>query len=231
MRSGEISAAYAWVKRRLISAGRVPRRIPIGLYRGLVLSLDLAHQSQLFVGLAEAETHSLIRLAASRARWMVDVGAGHGELSIFFAVKSLASKVYAVEPRASEIAVLRENIDLNRSNIRNEVIALKAYAGPLGSADSVQLDDLPVDRSLRGFVKIDVDGAEMAVLESGKSLLVEAKVDLLIETHSTMLERRCIQWLEVRGFAPRIIPNARWRHLIPERRLLEHNRWLWAASE
>ena len=51
------------------------------------------------------------------------------------------------------------------------------------SDDFVRLDDLPADRTLRGFVKIDVEGGEFEVLKGGDRLVSEGAVDILIETH------------------------------------------------
>jgi hypothetical protein len=50
----------------------------MGLFRGSVLDLDLQHEGQLYVGLAEAETHRYIRRAAHQCSWVIDVGARAG---------------------------------------------------------------------------------------------------------------------------------------------------------
>ena len=224
------SPFYASIKRRLVRTGRNPRRVPVGLYRGLILSLDLAHQSQIYVGLSEAETHKLIRAAAAHSQWMIDVGAGQGELSIYFAASSPSAKVFAIEPQACEVEILNQNVALNRQRVDDKIVVLQKYVGRAASDNFVRLDDLPIDRRLRGFVKIDVDGGELEVLASGEKLLSEAPVDLLVETHSLELEVDCIEWLKARGFVPKIVPNGWWRSIIPEHRTIEHNRWLWAAS-
>ena len=229
LRCGHLSL-HASIKSQLVGTGRHPRKIPVGLYGGLVLSLDLRHQSQLYAGLSEAETHKFIRAAAPHSGWMVDVGAGQGELAIYFAARCFVSKVFAIDPQASEIEILNQNIALNKKSVGDTIIVMQKYAGSAASDDFIRLDDLPVDRKLRGFIKIDVDGREMEVLASGENLLSEASVDLLIETHSMSLERDCVQFLRSRGFVPEIVHRAWWRKIIPEQRPIEHNRWLWAAS-
>jgi hypothetical protein len=137
--------------------------------------------------------------------------------------------VIAIEPNAADVVELRENLTLNSLNERDLDIVERTVS-PAAQPQSIALDDVAVDRSVRGFLKIDVDGAEMDVLRSGEKLLSPGTADLLIETHSLELERDCLAWLEARGFTVRIVPNAWWRVFIPEYRIIPHNRWLWATS-
>lgn len=63
------------------------------------------------------------------------------------------------------------------------------------------------------------------VLETGKSTLA-GDCRLLIETHSPAAETGCLEQLRLMGYETRIIGPAWWRTIIPERRLIPHNRWL-----
>jgi hypothetical protein len=92
------------------------------------------------------------------------------------------------------------------------------------------LDALELEKTERGFIKIDVEGHEMDVLQSGERLLCSATVDLLIETHSKILEEQCLKWLVSKGYHCEVIMNAWWRAMIPEKRPIDHNRWLWATN-
>jgi hypothetical protein len=80
-------------------------RIPFGLYRGMRLKIDFQTQSQFYLGLYECETNRCIRSVLYRARWMIDLGASRGELSILF--KRAGAMVVAVDPaaRSSPLAV------------------------------------------------------------------------------------------------------------------------------
>jgi hypothetical protein len=86
----------------------------------------------------------------------------------------------------------------------------------------------PVDRDSPGFIKIDVDGGEMDVLQSGQDLLAARRSSVLVETHSPELEEDCNAFLKTAGYLTAIIRNASWRTLVPETRPTPHNRWLWA---
>lgn len=214
----------------VVSPGLRPRRVPLGLFRGLVLELDLRVQAQVYLGLFERETYRWIRRALGRCAWAIDVGAANGELSVCLLRASRAEHVFAFEPQSSEVATLRRNLAHNGCSDDGRLVIVEKLAGRADQAGCVALDDLPIDRTKRGFVKIDVDGAEMAVLEGAQTLLQTAIVDLLVETHSHDLEREAIDFLSGRGYACTVIANAWWRAIVPEQRPIPHNRWLWAAN-
>lgn len=97
----------AWIERRLVRKGRRPYKIPVGLFKGLALNLDLQHQTQVYLGLWERETYGYLRRAAEECEWMVDIGAGHGELCLFFLKRSGARRVIAFEPQEPETGFIK----------------------------------------------------------------------------------------------------------------------------
>lgn len=220
----------SWIKRRLVKKGRRPYKVRIGLFRGLVLDLDLQHQTQIYLGLWERETHEYLREAAGSCDWVVDVGAGQGELCLFFLKNSRASRIIALEPQDSEANIIRTNLSLNGARDSRVVTISNKLVGTVADAAHTSLDALDLERTQRGFIKIDVDGYEVDVLKSGERLLSEGSVSLLIETHSKRLEDECIEWLDNKGYRCHIIDNAWWRFIVPEQRpWTPHNRWLWAT--
>ena len=100
----------------------------------------------------------------------------------------------------------------------------------MNDQDHLRVDDINVDRSRTGFIKIDIDGFEVDALESAASLLSEANVTLLVEVHSHELESRCIEFLKQQQYKNEVIRNSGWRCIIPELRPLPLNRWIWAKS-
>jgi SAM-dependent methyltransferase len=218
------------LKSRLLPAGVGPRYVPLGLYRGLTLELDLQTQSQTYLGLAERETHGHLQRALETCRWVVDVGAGSGELSVLFLRHSGAEQVFAIEPGRLEAGVIVRNLALNGCTQDRRCQVIDKFAGDVDGPDSVALDSLPIDQTKKGFIKIDVDGAEVAVLRGAARLLQGAVVDLLVEVHSAELEREVIDLLVAHGYGCTVIPNGWWRLVVPEQRPIPHNRWLWAAK-
>jgi hypothetical protein len=218
------------VKSALVPAGKGPRRMAFGLYKGLTFEVDFRHETQLYLGLWERETYGAIRTAMSRCSWAVDVGAGHGELCVWLMRSHAPGPFFAFEPQVSSLDALRRNAALNHCANDRRLIVVAKLAGPATTNESVAIDDLPLDREKRGFLKVDVDGAEMVVLEGAKGVLAEGIVDVLIETHSAALERQCVAFLSDRRYACTVIRNAWWRAILPEQRPIAHNRWLWATK-
>jgi hypothetical protein len=193
----------------------------LGVFRGVKTIAVPRDSLQIRLGLWERETHKYIKRAAVEARWFIDIGAGSGELSIFFATRTNANPIIAVEPW--NMRFLRDNIGLNGSI---SITVLDQYLGL--EENCIRLDSLDVPRHERGFIKLDADFAELSILKSGERLLAQGRPLLLVETHSAALERDCCAFLHQLGYQTKIIPNAWWRLLVPEQRPLDHNRWLWA---
>src|SRR5271169_1754157 len=174
-------------------SGSHPRTIPFGPFKGLRLNIDLTSQTQFYFGLWEFETHPYIHAALKESSWLIDVGAGFGELCILFR-KNLRHAI-AIEPNAACLSLLRSNLALNRLS-DSDVEIIPKYVGSMSDQEHLRLDDIHVERSGTGFIKIDIEGYEVDALEGAVSLLDEADIRLLVEVHSHELESRCIEFLE-----------------------------------
>lgn len=227
MRSGLVSA----IKLRLVRSGPEPRRIPLGLYAGLTLEIDLASQTQLYLALWERETHPFLRRAIATSRWLVDVGAGSGELVLAFLRDQPDGHVWAIEPSDAGRRAMERNLALNPDLPAANVTMVSELAGVREGPGVVRLDRLPLPTDAPGLVKIDVDGAEMDVLRGAEGVLQRADVKLLIETHARELEEQCLALLGGHGYRCEIVRNAWWRAIVPEHRPGPHNRWLVAWRE
>jgi hypothetical protein len=217
------------LKSRLLPRGSAPRKIPFGLFRGLRLRLDFASQLQVYLGLWERETYPFARHAASHCQSSIDIGACRGEFTLLFLSQPAMQNVIAVEPWPPNIDLLHDNLALNQKHADPRLQICTRKLGSIPSSDTLSLDDLAPYIAGSLFIKIDVDGAERDILQSGRQLLDRPGVTLLIETHSLELENDCLSFLESMGYQCQIIPNAWWRRLIPEDRPIAHNRWLSAS--
>jgi hypothetical protein len=92
-----------------------------------------------------------------------------------------------------------------------------------------RLDSVAGPLSFPAVIKIDVDGAEAAVLRGAPRLLSRKDVTWVVETHSKMLEEECRGIFQAAGLRSRIVRNAWWRAIVPENRPVPHNRWLIAG--
>ena len=160
--------------------------------------------------------------------WAIDVGAGAGELCIYILKSSNTSKIFGFEPVPTNF---RKNLILNGEENNKRMIISGNFIGTGNSHQITRLDSLNIDYEKPGFVKVDVEGAELDVLKSGDLLFSSSKhISLLVETHSKGLEKECIAWLEKRGYFCKVINNAWWRIFVPEYRPTPHNRWFWAEK-
>ena len=201
---------------------------PVGLYRGIRMELDLRRQSQLFLGLAELETHSWIRRCGDQVRTVIDVGAGQGELVLYFLKRTKATRVYAFEPMERDRNKLRGNLALNGIAEDSRVHVSDRFVGSRDEAAFIGLDSLLPEIESPAFVKVDVDGAELDVLHSSTRLVESKAARWLVETHSADLEIACLEAFHAAGYRTRIIRNGWYRTVVPETRPIAHNRWLTA---
>ena len=210
------------LKRLIFKQGRHLRRLRGGLAKGMLMELDLAHQSQRYWGFDERELLNTFRRLIPACRSLIDVGANDGYYTLAF-LKSSAQRVIACEPSPAKEQLLA-NVRANgydtdaRFHLEHRLVGLdEGY---------VSVTELVRDLPAPILLKVDIDGGETKLLKSAEDS--ERLMDLrwLIETHSKELEADCIGWLEARGYRTRIIPNAPWRILLPESRIVEQNRWL-----
>jgi hypothetical protein len=214
------------IKRAAFPQGKTTVRIKAGAFRGLKLSLQPQSNMQFIFGLYERETQPIIRSMLGQGAWLIDVGAGLGELCILFARHGIPA--VAVEPKPDEWDTV-QNMRLNGLQL-GDLLTLETRLVGLGNADQfVALDEIAQGRQGRGFIKIDVDGAEIEVLRSADKILRRKSATFLIETHSAKLEQECIALMRSAGYNTSIIDNAWWRVVLPELRPHDVNRWLHAA--
>ncbi|HEX7997136.1 MAG TPA: hypothetical protein VF528_01870 [Pyrinomonadaceae bacterium] len=210
------------IKRMLVPSGRQLRRLRGGLAKGMLMELDLAHQSQRYWGLDERELIAAFRRFIPACRSLIDVGANDGYYTMAF-LQSNAERVVACEP-GPPMEQLILNARANGYETGERFTAERRFVG-LGDG-FVSISDLVKDLPKPVFLKVDIDGGEVELLRSAEGCDHLSDLRWLIETHSKELEAGCIEWLEAHGYQTRIIYNAPWRVLLPEQRPIEHNRWL-----
>jgi hypothetical protein len=217
------------IKSHLVKAGRRPRRILAGPYKGLAMNLDLNHQTQVLLGLYEAELTPWLRTFASDAATAIDVGAGHGEYSLYVLVHSKTARVMAFEPEAEARSAFSANLKLNAPDQPDRLVISERMVGATCDGGTTTLDSLAPVITGPCFVKIDVEGHEVEVLRGSSKLLAMKGVSWIIETHASGLEATCLSLLRDAGLETRVVSPAWWRAVIPEHRPLIHNRWIVAS--
>ena len=205
--------------------GNTARPVPVhaGLLRGLTFEMDAQVDTQQITGLYEREILSAVRRFASRACSAIDIGAGDGYYTLYFATRPGIRKVIACEPNPERVRLLERNLALNPSYETSKVSVRPVWVGSPGAQD---LEKLVKDVPEPVLLKIDVEGAELDVLKSGQGCLTQRDLMLIIETHSAELERDCLEFLRGLGYECRVQKKGWYRKIVPELRHLPHNRWL-----
>ena len=212
------------VKRLLFGSEVQPRAIWFGPAAGVRLWIDPAHKSQRILGLDEREIIADFRRLATAARGFLDIGASDGYYCVLARKFNPSIRAIGCDAGAEWAVAAERNYDLNFSDHRAGLSWQPVFVG--NEAGQLTLDELARELPAPVFVKIDVDGHELSVLDSGKALLAAPGTTWLIETHAPELETGCIERLAQHGYACRVIDHAWWRALVPERRIVPHNRWL-----
>ncbi|MBD0370041.1 MAG: FkbM family methyltransferase [Pyrinomonadaceae bacterium] len=215
------------VKRLILPGGRRLRRLRGGIAGGMLMELDLAHQSQRYFGLDERELLRPLRRLIAECASLIDVGANDGYYTMAF-LRSKDKCVVACEPGPAMERLLA-NARANGYETGERFRAERRLVGL--DKEGISIAELVKDLPHPVLLKVDIDGGEFELLQSAERCDRLHELRWLIETHSPELEKQCVAWLQSHGYRTEIIYNARWRVLLPEERPIEHNRWLLAEHE
>jgi hypothetical protein len=203
------------------------RRIPAGLAEGLRLEVDPAAPVHIHLGTAEVEIARHVRRLARPGVRCFDVG-GHNAYYAMVLAGLTGAPVVSFEFDPAGIARMRRNLALNpdvAALVRVEQAYLADADDP--AAGAARLDTLVERLGLPwpGLLKIDVEGAEAAVLR-GAPRVLERRPALVVETHGAEVERACADVLAPLGYRIRVVTQ--------RRRFREHrapdNRWIVAEA-
>ena len=180
---------------------------PLQLDLSIVLKLDLCDKTALTYFIMKADYEDeWIRLVAQGLRWadsFVDVGSNLGVYSVTIAQAYPSKKVLAIEPLASNLSALNEHVIANKVHENCHTIGaavsscqgkVMLFTNPLRSGGativpdkqargasefvaSVTLDSLITEKSV---VKIDVEGAEIDIVNSGLGVLGSDMVAVVV---------------------------------------------------
>lgn len=225
------SRPLSFLKNMFVPSAISPRTILHGPLRRITLDLSLKTQMQTYLGLFEKEVHFWLEALTSNIATGIDVGAAHGEYTLFLLLKTSAEFIYAFEPHTDFHAVIRRNLHLNALDGSSRLRLSSQLVGASASGDVVSLDSLAPQISFPCFIKVDVDGGEEEILKGAEHFNRQKGIRWLIETHSRDLEAACEARLKRANFKTAIIPNAWWRVFLPELRPCEQNRWLAAWND
>ncbi|MFV0386507.1 FkbM family methyltransferase [Paracoccus sp. (in: a-proteobacteria)] len=135
-----------------------------------------------------------------RGKVVLDIGANIGNHAVYFAAICGVARCIAFEPNPAPAAILRRNLELNGlDNVELRQVALSDQPGSLrvarlvpgnigatsfaesgeGVIPAVRLDDLDPGRV--DFIKLDVEGMAVKVLEGARETIAASRPGILIE--------------------------------------------------
>jgi FkbM family methyltransferase len=158
----------------------------------------------------ELEELAIMRRHSIANAVFLDVGANIGNHTIYFAKLLDARQVICIEPNPEAIRILRVNIDLNQLQDRVDLTHIgcglsdhvgRAIIGRtiemnLGGTTLEPRDDgtialVPGDKLLNGrnvdFIKIDVEGMELKVLQGLEQTISRFKPNIFVEVNNANL--------------------------------------------
>ena len=173
------------LKTLLLPGHPVPMRILRGPFRGARVMLNPRTSMRKALGLYEHELNPWLAAALPRVHRVIDVGANDG----YFTFGSLAAfrrrgvwgDVIAFEPQEALARQMREHAEAERFD-PSYLRIVQAFVGNRVADGTTTLDALPESDRDRTLIKIDVEGAEIDVIEGAASWLTPGNL-FVIEVH------------------------------------------------
>lgn len=163
----------------------VPVRIWLGPLRGARIVMNPRSSLRKILGLYEHEINGWLDLALNRASRVLDVGANDGYFmfgaAAAFRRRGVRAEITGFEPQARHVEILRRSVAAQgpldaRFNIVHARVGREVGEG------MTTLDQSPADNRHNTLIKIDVEGAEIDVIEGARSWLNASNL-FLIEVH------------------------------------------------
>jgi FkbM family methyltransferase len=177
--------------------------------------------ARVLLGTYEREQTRLFRQLVRPGDAVLDVGAAAGYYTLLASrLVGKKGRVLAFEPDPQNAFYLQWHLRLNRArNVKPHTMAVAndnghaRFGGGTGTGTASlcgdgeivvtvgRLDDVLAGLPHRiNHIKIDVEGAELEVLEGGRQLIEKHRPTLFLSTHGACVHRDCCQWLQTMGY-------------------------------
>lgn len=209
-------------------------RVPLlfGPLRGrLWLPFSRGKVLRLFFGTYEADQTAMISNYLHPGSVFFDVGAAVGYYTVLAApLVGPTGRVVSFEPDPQNAAYLKKHVAINRFrnvDVRQQAVGNRNGVAPftcgsgtgtghLVESGSTQvaicrIDDVAGETGNPTHIKIDVEGAELEVLEGARKTLLASRPKLFLSTHGTEVQNACARYLTELGYEIRpISPNPKY---------------------
>lgn len=203
------------------------RKIKLGIAKGIKMKIDPLNKSQRILGLDEFEIHKYFKKFSQQYNAFIDIGSSDGYYSLIYRKYNKTGKIFSCEADANLKGEQIENFKVNSFVVDGLFSFTSGYIGNVEIQNTICIDSLVKHEPFKNiFFKIDIEGEEANALKGALGCLKSYECALIIETHNLRVELECIAILEEVGYNCKIINNSGFRILLPETRVIDHNRWL-----
>ena len=198
------------------------KRVRSGPLRGMVLDVD-PRALDIVIGRYEPSIQAVIETTLTPGEVAFDIGANLGYFTLVMATRvGSGGRVVSFEPDPDMVSALKRNIARNLDDTHGVIPLSAAVGGRAGrvrfargwratrgqvvaDGGDLEVEMMTVDAAADRFgapriLKIDVEGAESDVLQGAATVLKNERPLVLVEVHSSALERRCAELLEGFGY-------------------------------
>ena len=162
-----------------------------GPFRGARIVVNPRTSLRKVLGVYEHELNAWLSAALPRASRLIDVGANDGYFSFGAAAVmrrgGRSAEIICCEPQAEHVAELRRAVEVQPSP-RPDVRVIAAMVGDQEDSGMTTLDALVVSHRDNTLIKIDVEGAELAVIAGAHAWLRPSNLFLIEVHHSSYIE-------------------------------------------
>lgn len=206
-------------------------RVRSGPLRGMSLDVDMRVQADVVVGAYERRLSRHVAGILGDGDAAFDVGSHLGYFGILMGtVVGEHGKVVCFEPDPGLHEALQGNVERNRALIPGDVTVARLAVGAtrgktsfeagghstrgrLSDSGGVEVEVITLDDAVARFgtprfVKVDVEGHELDVLEGGPGLVASKHASFGIEIHSDALGVSCRALLDEAGYDCRFVTEA-----------------------
>lgn len=171
--------------KRLLPDRDVPMRVWRGPFRGATVVMNPQASLRKAFGLYEHELNAWLEAALSRVTKVIDVGANDGYFTFGCAAalrrRGTTADIIAFEPQPRHVLALRAAAARHRDP-RIRITIEPSLVGAEAGAGMTTLDALSIPDRIKSLIKIDVEGAELDVIDGASSWLRPSNL-FVIEVH------------------------------------------------
>jgi hypothetical protein len=204
--------------------------IKYGIAKGIKIFLDPKDRSLRYFALEESELQSYFKKFSPKCEVFIDLGSSDGYYPLIYRKMNPAGEIYSFEVQEIQAVEQPKNFVLNGFST-NKLHVIQKYASDVIDDMNVTVDSIVNVKGKKVFFKVDIEGAELMALHGATQLLKNNTCSIIVETHAKDLDDQCVDFLQSLGYSTSIVEYAWYRAIIPEKRSLEHNRWIVAEKK